>query len=291
MATHTLPSPFSNAPPTTSPKLLTQGAEALVYKTTFLSPDKPCALKYRPAKPWRHPILDRRLTKQRLLSEARTLTKCRKEGVKCPGVLGADWEAGWIALEWIEGFTIRKCLDKFLQGVIIDEEDVTLGDETDIGKQVDAERKAELWDLMARVGRGVGRLHEIGVVHGDLTTSNLMLRPPQSRQQQHNENAAVENIIQQQTQQSVPSDEDGPADLSGDVVLIDFGLASQLVQDEDRAVDLYVLERAFGSTHPAAEPLFKEVLRVYSESYKGAKVVLRRLEDVRMRGRKRSMVG
>lgn len=77
----------------------------------------------------------------------------------------------------------------------------------------------------------------------------------------------------------------------GEVVLIDFGLAAQSIQDEDKAVDLYVLERAFGSTHPEAEDEFKEVLRAYGESYKGAKVVLKRLEEVRMRGRKRSMIG
>ena len=75
-------------------------------------------------------------------------------------------------------------------------------------------------------------------------------------------------------------------------MLIDFGLASQSVQDEDRAVDLYVLERAFGSTHPKEERLFQqEVLVAYGDSFKGAKMVLKRLEEVRMRGRKRSMVG
>lgn len=271
--TRTLPEPFSNSSSGRAPILLTQGAEALVYKINFLTPDTTCALKYRPSKTWRHPILDRRLTKQRLLSESRTLIKCRKEGVNCPGVLGADWEAGWIALEWIEGFTIRKCLDKFLHGA-----DLTMVEDlSGQGQPADSSegkgRNAELWDLMARVGRVVARLHEIGVVHGDLTTSNLMLRPP--KHMRHD----------------LEQDASGPANLDGDVVMIDFGLANQLVQDEDRAVDLYVLERAFGSTHPAAEPLFKEALRVYGESYKGAKGVLRRLEDVRMRGRKKSMIG
>ena len=79
--------------------------------------------------------------------------------------------------------------------------------------------------------------------------------------------------------------------LRGEIVLIDFGLAGQSLQDEEKAVDLYVLERAFGSTHPEAEEGFQEVLKVYGESYKGAKVVLKRLEEVRMRGRKRSMLG
>ena len=77
----------------------------------------------------------------------------------------------------------------------------------------------------------------------------------------------------------------------GDIILIDFGLASQSTQDEDRAVDLYVLERAFGSTHPKAEGLFKELSNAYGNSFKGASVVLKKLEEVRMRGRKRSMLG
>lgn len=60
-----------------------------------------------------------------------------------------------------------------------------------------------------------------------------------------------------------------------------------------QAVDLYVLERAFASTHPQSEPLFEEIVRVYSESDPSGKadLVLKKLEDVRSRGRKRTMLG
>ena len=129
-----------------------------------------------------------------------------------------------------------------------------------------------LLGLMGRVGSAVGRMHGVGVVHGDLTTSNLMLRP------RRKEGATGDVVVE-------------VGDLDGDIILIDFGLASQSTQDEDRAVDLYVLERAFGSTHPKAEGLFKEVLSAYGKSFKGANVVLKKLEEVRMRGRKRSMLG
>ncbi|OCL01072.1 kinase-like protein [Cenococcum geophilum 1.58] len=240
---HTLPAPFHTSTTPLTP--LAQGAEALLFRTTLLSPTTPCALKVRPPKPYRHPTLDKRLTKARLLAEARVLVKCRREGVKVPAVLAADWEAGWVGLEWVEGGTVRAVLD---------------------GWDAGGEARRGLYDLMARVGRAVGRMHEIGVCHGDLTTSNLMLRPPRGG------GAALTS-------------------LAGDIVLIDFGLATQSSHDEDRAVDLYVLERAFAATHPAAKPLFREVLRVYADSYRGAKVVLKRLEDVRMRGRKRSMLG
>ncbi|KAI9764229.1 MAG: serine/threonine-protein kinase bud32 [Geoglossum simile] len=234
-----LPSAFTTNQP--APTLLTQGAEALLYKTTYLTPSLPAALKHRPRKPYRHPTLDARLTRHRILSEARILTKCRREGVHVPAVYFVDWEQGWLLMEWVDGGSVRDVLSR--KGVLE-------------GQGVEG--------LMGKIGRAVGKLHERGIVHGDLTTSNLMLQPS-------------------------PASSGDPLD--GDIILIDFGLATVSVQDEDKAVDLYVLERAFVSTHPKAEALFKGVLKSYEESYKGAKVVLRRLEDVRMRGRKRSMVG
>ncbi|KAH3978607.1 non-specific serine/threonine protein kinase [Parastagonospora nodorum] len=189
---HTPPPPFSAQ----NLAQITQGAEALVYKSTFLTPHTPCVVKYRPPKPYRHPTLDKRLTKARLLAEARSLVRCRKEGVRVPGILALGAEEGWIVMD------------------------------------------------------------------------NLMLAPP-----------------------STTSDDQDEWSLQGDVYLIDFGLTTASIQDEDKAVDLYVLERAFAATHPAAEPLFQEVLRAYGESYGGARGVLKRLEGVRGRGRKRSMLG
>ncbi|KAF2716965.1 kinase-like protein [Polychaeton citri CBS 116435] len=236
---HRLPSPFSES--RESFELITQGAEALLFRTTFLAPSTQCALKVRPAKQWRHPTLDKRLTRQRILAEARVLVKCKKEGVSVPSVLGMDWEAGWIAAEWIEGQTVKIAI-----------------------RQRDASDEAGFTQLLAKIGQAVGKLHASGIVHGDLTTSNMMLRPSGTTQ---------------------------PNNLSGEIVLIDFGLATQAMQEEDRAVDLYVLERAFGSTHPKEEDRFGEVLKAYAQSFKGAKTTLRRLEDVRMRGRKKSMIG
>lgn len=56
-------------------------------------------------------------------------------------------------------------------------------------------------------------------------------------------------------------------------------------------VDLYVLERAFLSTHPNSEAVFKVILDSYKNTYKGSKEVIAKLDDVRLRGRKRTMVG
>lgn len=152
-----------------------------------------------------------------------------------------------MAVEWIQGRTVRQVLDSKIHDAV---------------DAAAVEREDGLRELMGMVGGVIGKMHSVSVVHGDLTTSNLMVR------------------------------EDKREDArNGEVVIIDFGLGVQSSQDEDRAVDLYVLERAFVSTHPLAEGLFNEVLRAYAKAFKGGKIVLKKLEEVRQRGRKKSMLG
>jgi TP53 regulating kinase and related kinases len=287
----TLPSPFNNTSP--PPTLITQGAEAHLYRTTFLTPDIPAALKVRPSKPYRHPTLDARLTKQRVLAEARILAKLASLGgpgggeVRVPGVLGVDWDlsrgkgsgsggGAWLLMEWVEGRSVKDLLREW---------DVV--QKRGEGEEGAREREDDVWGLLRRVGRAVGAMHSRGgVVHGDLTSSNIIVRP--AAEGKSNKDGGV-------THEAGEEKNSERVDLEGEIVLIDFGLATQSIQDEDRAVDLYVLERAFGSTHPRQEGWFKEEVlesqEGYRGSFKGANVVLKRLEEVRMRGRKRSMVG
>lgn len=176
-----------------------------------------------------------------------------------PAVYALDEVKGWLMVEWIEGEVVRIRLNEWLKK----RKDEGVLEGVDDG---------ELVGLMKRVGDAVGTMHAVGIIHGDLTTSNLMLRP--RNKEGMNGDATEDQGL-----------------LAGEIVLIDFGLASQSTQDEDRAVDLYVLERAFGSTHPRAESMFTEVLSAYGKSFKGGNVVLKKLEEVRMRGRKKSMLG
>ncbi len=276
-----LPSPFSHTSP--PPTLITQGAEAHLYRTTFLTPEIHAALKIRPSKPYRHPTLDARLTKQRVLAEARVLAKLASipgGEVRVPGVLAVDWDlsrgkgkdgvaGAWLLMEWVEGRSVKELLRAW---------DFLRKEREGRGEVDDALGKEDVKRLLRRVGRAVGAMHSKGgVVHGDLTSSNIMVRPVAGGDV--NGNAVDGTHI----------------DLEGEIVLIDFGLATQSIQGEDRAVDLYVLERAFGSTHPRQEGWFKEEVldsqEGYRGSFQGANVVLKRLEEVRMRGRKRSMVG
>lgn len=277
-----LPPIFTHTNP--PPVLLFQGAEAHLYKTTFLTPETPAALKVRPTKAYRHEALDRRLTRQRVLHEARCLLKLVREGVRVPAVLSVDWEpsgggdkqraaGAWLLMEWIDGPAVRVVLERWEAWM-----KKSSGQE-DTKKEEDENR---VKDLMARIGQVVGSMHKAGIVHGDLTTSNLILRASDIPSNQN-----PEQFFERQN----PKDITESPSMAGDIFLIDFGLASQSSYDEDRAVDLYVLERAFGSTHPMTEGFFSHVLQGYSDSFKGAKSVLKKLEDVRMRGRKRSMLG
>lgn len=197
-----------------------------------------------------------------------------------PRVLGADWEAGWLVLGWVEGGSVRAVLDAWVERV------KNAKEEQNSIAEGEGEKKGgneDILDLMRRIGRCIGQLHSIGISHGDLTTSNIMLKSPSSEVF----TTANDQLSAHSSGTAVPS-------LAGEITLIDFGLASHMVAhsaDEEGAVDLYVLERAFAATHPAAEYLFAEVLKAYGESWKSAKGVLKRLEDVRLRGRKRSMLG
>lgn len=217
------------------------------------------------------------------------MMRLRKEGVNVPGVVAMSWEEAWLGMEWIHGGSVRAVLDWWFRAQEAKGES----------------QKREVQDcnevvlvLMRNIGRVVGRMHEVGVTHGDLTTSNLMVKMPLTTD---GEEVDIEAPLVPDTTSQDDLPDVRPSQhilqqfdsmiLQGQVVLIDFGLSVQTVQDEDRAVDLYVLERAFGSTHPQAGHLFQEVLDTYGKSFTGANIVLKRLEDVRMRGRKKSMIG
>jgi TP53 regulating kinase-like protein len=108
---------------------------------------------------------------------------------------------------------------------------------------------SNLISLLAQaIGKTIAELHKNQMIHGDLTTSNMMLR-------------------------------------NNELVMIDFGLGFQSSDLEDKAVDLYVLQRAVESTHPDYTDLFNQISNEY---FKHEPSVLKRFNQVQMRGRKRS---
>jgi TP53 regulating kinase-like protein len=155
-------------------------------------------VKQRFAKIYRHPRLDVKLTQQRVKEESKMMVKCLKEGIDCPVLYHVDVELNRIFMEKIEGITLKQFM--------LNHHPVT-------------SFVAEAEHIKVEVGRLLAKLHAANIVHGDLTTSNIMVR-------------------------------DG---LSNSLALIDFGLSYSSTMVEDKAVDLYVLERAFISTHPDTE--------------------------------------
>ncbi|KAM5246214.1 EKC/KEOPS complex subunit TP53RK [Ctenodactylus gundi] len=217
-------------------ELLKQGAEARVFRGRFLG--RAAVVKHRFPKGYRHPALEARLGRRRTVQEARALLRCRRVGISAPVVFFVDYASNCLYMEEIEGsVTVRD----YIQSTV--ETEKTL---------------QSLFNLAKKIGQILARMHDEDLIHGDLTTSNMLLKPP------------LEQL---------------------NIVLIDFGLSFVSGLPEDKGVDLYVLEKAFLSTHPNTETLFDTFLKNYSASSKKSRPVLKKLDEVRLRGRKRSMVG
>ncbi|GMH02402.1 hypothetical protein Nepgr_004241 [Nepenthes gracilis] len=217
----------------TSLVLLKQGAEARVFTSTFIG--RKSIVKERFSKKYRHPTLDSKLTLKRLNAEARCMTKARRLGVSTPVLYSVDPILHTLTFEYVEGPAVKEILLEFG------------------GSRVSEER---LDDIAAQIGDAIGKLHDGGLIHGDLTTSNMLIR-----------------------------------DGTNKLVLIDFGLSFTSALPEDKAVDLYVLERALLSMHSSCGNMIDRVLAAYRKSSKQWCSTLNKLAQVRQRGRKRTMVG
>ncbi len=125
--------------------VLHEGAEATVTAGSWLG--KPAVLKTRRARRYRHPELDRRLTRQRLTSEARILGRLHDLGFPAPSLFDLDQEEAWILMSRIEG---RPLYESLKDG------------SSDIGS-------------LERLGNLIRTLHEAGFSHGDLTTHNAIV--------------------------------------------------------------------------------------------------------------------
>ena len=220
---------------------VSQGAEARVYRLEVFG--VAAVAKHRFKKTYRLEAVDLKLRKERTVAEARCLARCSDLGLPVPAVLVADTARYTLYLEFVPGPTAKRFVDAHR-----------------------TTRPAAVADVLARFGRAVAALHDHGITHGDLTTSNVIVEP---------------------------RDGGGGGDETdfSRVVLIDFGLGSMSATAEDKAVDLYVLERALVSTHKDADDLLQVALDAYAAASTGAPAVVARLDAVRARGRKRECFG
>ncbi|KAH7918359.1 hypothetical protein BV22DRAFT_1115439 [Leucogyrophana mollusca] len=264
--------------------LISQGAEAAslvltsapakVYKACLREPApdgsepngtqhsaNPVLLKHRFLKQYRHPSLDGSITRAQIAGESCALMRCLRSGVKAPGIRMVDVAGGVLGVEWVDGESVRVLLagDAGREDAEEDEAEPDCADAKG-GGEVDPlgvygiSRDA----LMGMIGTEIAKMHLADIIHGDLTTSNMMLRCG-----------------------------------TNDLVLIDFDLSYHSALIEDKATDLYVLERAFASTHPNSEPLFASVLAAYGAHMGSAQwsSIKKRLDDVGLLRRKQGMVG
>jgi TP53 regulating kinase-like protein len=152
------------------------------------------------------------------------LLRCRRAGLRVPAVLLADTRSATLVLERIDGVTLKDALDAAPS------------------PEACVERGRALGALVAR-------LHGLGVVHGDLTTSNVMVERATDGLVRRGPLVARAPCTRAYTL-SLPRALVRPFS-SPPQVLLDFGLCSTgSVTPEDVGVDLYVLERSLASAHP-----------------------------------------
>ncbi len=191
--------------------IIGRGAEAILIK------ENNQLVKDRIKKGYRLPSLDEKLRKQRTKKETRLLEKA-SELIPVPKVIKTD-EKEKIEMEFIDGKKLSEHLDNLK----------------------DAEKICE------QIGKNIAKLHDADIIHGDLTTSNMILKDNQ-------------------------------------VFFIDFGLGFTSKRIEDKAVDLHLLRQALEAKHfQNWESLFNSVLRGYNS--KDKTLVLEQLKKVEARGR------
>ncbi len=160
---------------TLSDDLIAKGAESNIVKSGYLG--EKAVLKDRIVKNYRIPEIDNKIRRARCKLEAKLLSDAKRAGVVTPVLYDVDLENKSILMEEIDGVMVKDIIDE---------------------------------DLAFRMGENISRLHEADIIHGDITTSNIMLRDDQ-------------------------------------LVFIDFGLGRHSNLDEDKAVDLLVLKKSLQS--------------------------------------------
>lgn len=189
------------------------GAEARVFL------EDNCIVKERFEKKYRHKLIDEELRKQRTRREAKILEKISEIKFAAPKVSFVDDKNGILKMEFIEGELVKNVLNK--------------QNFNGIGRMI---------------GSKIATLHSKNIIHGDLTTSNMIIK-------------------------------------DGEIFFIDFGLGFFSDKVEDKAVDLHLVKQALESKHhEICNECFRAVLEGY-KSYKEHKKVIDRLKVVESRGR------
>ena len=180
-------------------KFISQGAEAKI----FLNEKENLIIKNRTPKFYRIPELDKKIIKQRTKAERKLLEKASKI-ISAPNPLPSK-EINIIKMPFVNGKKLSNFLNNF-----------------PLKKQK---------EIMEKAGKSIAELHKNDIIHGDLTTSNMILKE--------------ENIF-----------------------FIDFGLGYISKKIEDKAVDLHLLKKALEEKHFVHwKELFQKFKEIYSKNY------------------------
>ncbi len=241
--------------------LLSQGAEGKIYIGEFLS--KKCLIKERFKKKYRVEELDKKLTKERMLSESRNIFRASKKGIKVPTIYFVDLIERKIYMEYLE----NSCQLKTVLQTIYSLSDIS-------------PYEILLEKISQDLGDILSKLHSENLIHGDLTPSNILLKIKDDTGSDLLNNA--EKIILEKKNYD-------------DMYLIDFGLSSVTLSTssslEDKAVDLYVLKRAIISSNPKSEELFEKTMEIYKNKCQNGEEIINKYKNVEMRGRKKLCFG
>ena len=204
--------------------LLKKGAEASLFLADWHG--RRAMIKIRLPKKYRPEKLDLAIRTYRTVHEPQLMSEAKKAGVSTPTIFQVDVQNATIIMEFVEGRQVKQFLANF--------------------------SSEERTGICSEIGEMVARLHGHGLVHGDLTTSNMIL--------------TAENKL----------------------FLVDFGLGEKNSELEARGVDLHLMKRALQSTHfQFAEECFDAMIKGYATilGEAEAKDVLAKVREIEKRGR------
>jgi Kae1-associated kinase Bud32 len=197
-------------------KIIQRGAEAVLSETDYL--DEKALEKHRQKKNYRLPELDQQIRWERTKTEALLLHKAKQAGVRTPVIFKVDRKQAKIIMELLPGQRLKKVLNQ------------------------------QRLDYCFQLGKNIGRLHKNNLIHGDLTTSNVMVK-------------------------------------GKDMAFIDFGLGFQSAKLEDKATDLMVLKKTFMATHYQIQDKgWAKILQGYLKTNPDQRVI-KQLTAIEKRGR------
>jgi TP53 regulating kinase and related kinases len=203
--------------------LLYKGAEADIIRGEWQGMD--AVYKVRKPLAYRLPVLDDAIRRQRTSREAEMIHLTKRAGVSAPYLYAVDVPRSTLVMEYVQGERLKDRMSSM--------------EDTEAGR------------IFQEFGEDAARLHRAGIVHGDLTTANVVVR-------------------------------------DGGLVFIDFGLAFRTSRVEDQAVDLRLIKETLFGAHPEVSRLaLEELFRGYAKVSGAAKfrTVHRQLGSIERRGR------